>query len=372
MHVILTSNLYLPNIGGIENSLRSLSEIGDKKGDKVLIVSSNIVDGGECLATNREDNGNVSILRYNTKINSKSKLISILYHIFSAVKCYSSISDKSQYTVIARYHWNVIFAKLAGFKNIRYLVPGIVKYQNSKSKVANFNYISFKFECLIQSLALKNAKVYIFSESMRKQIESLKLNIELNIVEPGIDQGRFYLSYKDKNLEVVKLLVLSRLVPAKGIDIAIKSLLYLPSNFILDIVGDGPSKFALEQTAKKLGLASRVQFHPKTATPECFYKKSDIFLLPSVYEPFGQTILEASACGLPTVGFDKSIVDTSTNDILDDLGFYSYSLEAKSYADAIIRANIALRENESFRLELREYILSKYSWARLYNNLVEC
>lgn len=371
MKVILTSNLYLPNIGGIENSLRSLSEVGDRRGDNILIVSSNIVDGGRYLATNIETNGNVTILRYNTKTLNKSKFVSILYHIYSAVKCYASIQDKEQYTVIARYHWNVIFAKIAGFNNIRYLVPGVVKYQNSKGNSAKFNAISFKLECIIQSLALKLSKVYIFSESMKEQLKSLNLKLDPTMVSPGIDQDRFRLVSIGNSENKVRLLILSRLVPAKGIDLAIKSLSYLPLNFTLDIVGDGPTKGELERIVEELGLTDRVVFHPKTMIPEAYYNNSDIFLLPSLYEPFGQTILEASACGLPTVGFHKSIVDTSTNDILDCFGFYSNSLDEKSYADTILRASKSLKEIDTFRIDLRNYILEKYSWLKLYIDLVE-
>lgn len=370
MHVILTSSLYLPNIGGIENSLRSLSEVGSNRGDNILIVSSNIVDGGEYLSTDIEVNGNVTILRYNANKQSRSKIFSIFYHIYSAIKCYASITHKEQYTVISRYHWNVIFAKIAGFNNILYLVPGVVKYQNSKENSSKFNAISFKLECIIQRFALKLSKVYIFSKSMKGQLQSLNLKLEPTMVSPGIDQDRFRLVTNEHSDNKVSLLILSRLVPAKGIDLAIKSLSYLPKNFTMDIVGDGPLKLELESIVQELDLGSRVVFHPKTMNPEYFYNKSDIFLLPSLYEPFGQTILEASACGLPTVGFHKSIVDTSTNDILDTLGFYSNALNEKSYADAIVRASISLSENKTLRLDLRNYILEKYSWTNLYNKLV--
>ncbi len=371
MRVILTSNLYLPNIGGIENSLRSLSEVGDRRGDDILIVSSNIVDGGNCLSTEINTTGNVTILRYDTNKKSKIKIIQILYHIYSAVKCYASIKNKNECTVIARYHWSVIFAKIAGFSNIRYLVPGVVKYQNNEGNISRFNYISYRIECIIQSFALKISKVYIFSETMKKQLQSLKLKVSPTMVSPGIDQDRFKLVSRGNRDNKVKLLVLSRLVSAKGVDRAIRSLSYLPLNYSLDIVGDGPIKDELDHIVEELGLSDRVIFHPKTMNPEKYYNDSDIFLLPSLYEPFGQTILEASACGLPTVGFDKSIVDTSTNDILGSFGFYSDSLDEKSYADAILRANKSLKEDDRFGTDLRNYILEKYSWSKLYIDLIE-
>lgn len=90
---------------------------------------------------------------------------------------------------------------------------------------------------------------------------------------------------------------------------------------------------------------------------------SDYFLLPSIYEPFGQTILEASSCGLPTIAFSSNIANTSTYNILESYGFYCESLDSKDFAETIVKA---IHETNDFsRDEIRKRIISNYSWTSL-------
>ncbi len=62
----------------------------------------------------------------------------------------------------------------------------------------------------------------------------------------------------------------------------------------------------LEKLARRLGVADAVIFtgaKPQEALP-LYYSAADVFALPSRYESFGMTAVEAAACGLPTLAFD--------------------------------------------------------------------
>ena len=62
----------------------------------------------------------------------------------------------------------------------------------------------------------------------------------------------------------------------------------------------------LEELAGKLGVADRITFagaKPQEALP-LYYSAADLFALPSRYESFGMTAVEAAACGLPALAFD--------------------------------------------------------------------
>ncbi len=62
----------------------------------------------------------------------------------------------------------------------------------------------------------------------------------------------------------------------------------------------------LEDLARGLGVEESLFFlgaKPQEALP-LYYSAADLFALPSRYESFGMTAIEAAACGLPTLAFD--------------------------------------------------------------------
>lgn len=62
----------------------------------------------------------------------------------------------------------------------------------------------------------------------------------------------------------------------------------------------------LEELAQRLGVSDAVIFagaKPQEALP-MYYSATDLFALPSRYESFGMTAIEAAACGTPTLAFD--------------------------------------------------------------------
>lgn len=67
-------------------------------------------------------------------------------------------------------------------------------------------------------------------------------------------------------------------------------------------VGDGPSREAVEEVARDLGVRLTVTGWVRDAT--VYLREADVFVLPSRYESFGLVTAEAMACGLPVVATD--------------------------------------------------------------------
>lgn len=67
---------------------------------------------------------------------------------------------------------------------------------------------------------------------------------------------------------------------------------------VLVLIGDGPLKEQIQYKVESLSLADKVFFLGNRDDVNLFYQAFDIFLFPSLYEGFGNVLLEAQAAGL--------------------------------------------------------------------------
>lgn len=130
----------------------------------------------------------------------------------------------------------------------------------------------------------------------------------------------------------VKLLFAGRLVKIKGVHVAVQALSILKQNYknkdynvFLTIVGDDSDLDYIKQLREQiesLGITAEVEFKasiPERALPDLF-EDHDIFLFPSLYEPFSLTLIHAMASGIPIiasdVGGNVEIVDNGQTGLL--------------------------------------------------------
>lgn len=113
--------------------------------------------------------------------------------------------------------------------------------------------------------------------------------------------------YPEKNFII---LMASRLTSEKNIAMAISAMREALAGFpraLLLIVGEGPERARLIRQAAKYHLENSVVFDGWTDDLFPYYRGADLFLLTSNYEGYGRTLVEAAACGLPTVSTDVGI-----------------------------------------------------------------
>ena len=91
------------------------------------------------------------------------------------------------------------------------------------------------------------------------------------------------------------------LVKIKNQNLALETLALLPPSYTLDIVGDGPDRFALEQRAEQLGIADRVNFCGYVENPETYYGRAEIVVQPCEAETFGLVLFEAAHYRKPLI-----------------------------------------------------------------------
>ncbi|KAB2639758.1 MAG: glycosyltransferase family 4 protein [Verrucomicrobia bacterium] len=107
----------------------------------------------------------------------------------------------------------------------------------------------------------------------------------------------------------------------KGVGPAIEAMARLPVQVHLLVVGKDKHASRYQAKARKLGL-ERVHFAGPQADPRPFYGAADSFVLPTLYDPLSNAVLEALACGLPVVTSHKcgagEIVAASNAGFLSD------------------------------------------------------
>ncbi|MDU0457444.1 MAG: glycosyltransferase family 4 protein [Geobacteraceae bacterium] len=86
----------------------------------------------------------------------------------------------------------------------------------------------------------------------------------------------------------------------KGVAAAIRAAARLSVPFRLFIVGKGKAAF-YRGLAKRLGIHDRVIFTGPRKDVEQFYQGCDLFVFPTLYDPFSNATLEAMAHGLPVI-----------------------------------------------------------------------
>lgn len=381
--ILITSNLYRPNIGGIENSLYFMARAYISAGYEVHLVASSINNFNNSPLPFLEEIDGIKIYRYEgSRFLQRNK---------NAFELFKTLMNNNTYELfIARSHVPTIILKLAGAKKVTYILPGISIEQNRiKAKVYSPTYLKrlvpHYFHHLMQCIAVKLAdENYVFSENMAFQVQKyLKYKGNIKLTKPGIDSKRFSLPSTKDYLDFRKqynytdqdiiLLGVGRFYDVKGFEYLIHSLSYLPQHFKLLLVGDGDNRSKYHDIAEASNVSERLKIVGPVHDTSTFYKLSNIFVLSSIHEPFGQTLIEALACGLPIVAFDNKLdgIVTATNEVTNSSNSVSIKeLSSKAVALAILEAQNLLEQGLFNKANISKDAISKYSWKTMTEGLL--
>ncbi|WP_096152876.1 glycosyltransferase family 4 protein [Bacillus sp. FJAT-45066] len=191
--------------------------------------------------------------------------------------------------------------------------------------------------------------------------------VDCTIFKPSFNKGSFKDKFNIKEKHV--LLYVGRLAPEKDIFMLPKMANKLPKNIQENvhwlIVGDGPSKEELQNTAP-----SNMTFAGFLDGPQLVeaYANSDLLVFPSATETFGNVVLESLACGTPVIGANaggvKTIIKNKETGILcEEKNIDDFSIAIKTIlSDDLWRNEMSVNG--------RNYALSQ-SWDTIFHNLLE-
>jgi glycosyltransferase involved in cell wall biosynthesis len=225
----------------------------------------------------------------------------------------------------------------------------------------------------------KRAQAVIVSSKYEYE-DALEFGIEkekIKIIPMGINVEE--LKKKPSVSGKLQILFAGRIARVRRIELLLQAANQLSFPFHLTIAG-GEEKTSsvtrrgylneLKQLTKQLNLKNKVTYVGKKTPLElkALYQSADIFVYPSLYENFGQPLLEAAAHGLPLISTSVGIA----RDIIID-GETGYKISGKPEE---IKERIESLRNRSLRSQMgrriQDEVKNRFDWGNImdqYTNL---
>ena len=147
-------------------------------------------------------------------------------------------------------------------------------------------------------------------------------------------------------------------------------------NTVLLLVGEGDLCSKIKEKVKLLGIEDSVKFLGVREDISDLMQAMDLFLFPSLFEGLAVVLVEAQAAGLKCI---TSTGVTEESNICGDVEFIDLNLEAKVWADKILKMNWSKSNNMRKIIEsgydaatnvkfLTKFYLDKYKEERTYED----
>jgi len=139
--------------------------------------------------------------------------------------------------------------------------------------------------------------------------KSFKIEKEIQVIHNFVDTSRFHHTNKEHFKKMLApngeriLAHVSNFRKVKRVEDVVRMFekvrKVLPSKLLM--IGDGPERQTAEELCRHLSVCSDIRFLGKQDQMDEILSIADLFVLPSQYESFGLSALEAMACAVPVI-----------------------------------------------------------------------
>jgi UDP-glucose:(heptosyl)LPS alpha-1,3-glucosyltransferase len=200
---------------------------------------------------------------------------------------------------------------------------------------------------------------------------------KLYVIPMGIDVDE-YVNNQVNCEDTINILFVGRIARVRRIEILLQAVAKLSIPYHLILVGGEEKTSSLSKSGyldelknlcKTLNINDQVTFVGSVAQDELpnWYSKGDVFVYPSIYENFGQPILEAAAAGLPIISTPVGVARELITD--NETGFL-FNGDNQELADRISQLTDQNLRNEMGKA-LRERARSLYGWKEIIKQYLD-
>ena len=358
MKILQLGKFFPPENGGIESVTRDLHNLFNGHNMRADVL---------CFTKNRkssvEISNNGSIFRSKITFVFKSVPFSFIYFI-------KFIKINKNYDIIHIHLPNPLIEALVLFYPIK---AKLFLHWHGDVDVNRFGFVSRFYISLTSKLVNKSNRVIAPSYS-HVNTSYLKTILEKKTtVIPFLFDSMFIKEvtlFTDSDADIIfenKFVILSvgRLIYYKGFQFLVEAASFLPEDFLILIVGDGPLKNDLIEMVVNYNLSGRVKILGSLSNMELrkLYERCDIFCLPSIYrgEMYGIVQLEAMSFGKPVLNTfieGSAVHEVSIHGLT---GLTVASGDAKALAESILVLKNDLKMRTEFGLAAKCRILEHHN-----------
>ena len=302
MDILITVGIFPPDIGGPASFVPKIAKYLINKGHNVKII---------CLSdkehlTYKDD---INVIR----INRSSPII--FRWLKTIVKIYSN-SKKSDLIFVNGLGTETTIANLFIRKKVIRKIVGDPVWERVYNKnlidesfddfQENNHGLSISLQKIIRNWSINKSNLIITpSQHLKNFIDKIGFDKNIFVINNGVNIEQHNKVVLENN--IIQLLVVSRLVSQKNIDLIIKAVKVMENEkIILNIVGDGSEINNLKLLVKKYELDKKINFIGKIDNTKLneYLKNADIFIQASNYEGLPHSILEAMNFEIPILSTD--------------------------------------------------------------------
>jgi UDP-glucose:(heptosyl)LPS alpha-1,3-glucosyltransferase len=204
-------------------------------------------------------------------------------------------------------------------------------------------------------------RLFVNSHMVKEEITRLYRTPEdkISVVHNGVEWKELQESFKQSLFNSYQrpyhFLFAGNGYKRKGLSYLLKGLALLRSPFILSVVGYEKGIHSYKKLAKKLGIIESVNFYGPRPSLIPFYQQADCLVIPSIYDPFANTTVEALAMGLFVI---SSPFNGGKEVLSKENGFVLSGLEDRFEMQSALEKAISKPKSFENGLAIRESVRS--------------
>lgn len=302
------------NYGGPVLVAYHLSKELVKKGHGVTVYTTDALKAKNRMREGEEVIDGIKVRRFKNLSNT----IAYDHNIFFSPGLLLEVKKRlKSFDIIHMHEYRTIQNIIVHRYAMKYGIPYVLQAHGSVPRVMAKKRLKQLYDNLWGYKLLRDAlRVIALTETEAEQYKSMGISEDkIEIIPNGVDlseldnlpeRGEFRRKYGLGSEQKI-ILYLGRIHKIKGLDLLVKAFADLPkplNDIKLVIVGpDGGYLSSLKKLIADLGINDKVLFTGPLYGLEKLkaYVDADVYVLPSFYEIFGITVLEALACGTPVI-----------------------------------------------------------------------